>query len=125
MRSPLPTDAFGVAVASDGTYAYAFGGYSFSVPGALTQVSRYDPVADTWLSRAAIPANTYSAVAVYGANGNIYLFGGTDATNVYNTTRIYNIAGDSWSTGAAMPGNRQQMADARLPSRGTPPAHVR
>jgi hypothetical protein len=109
VRAPLPIDAFGVAVASDGTYAYAFGGYSFSVPGAINQVSRYDPVADTWASRASIAVVTYDAVAVYGNNGNIYVFGGTDAANVYNTTRIYNTGSDTWSTGTAMPGNRQQM----------------
>src|SRR5438045_3241945 len=85
-RSSLPTDAFGVAVAGDGTYAYAFGGYSFSMPGATNQVSRYDPVADAWVSRASVPAVTYDAVAVYGNDGNIYVFGGTDANNVYNTT---------------------------------------
>src|SRR5437016_4206829 len=75
VRSPLPTDAFGVAVASDGAYAYAFGGYSFSAPGAINQVYHYDPVADTWVSLASIPAVTYNAVAVYGNNGNIYVFG--------------------------------------------------
>ncbi len=110
VRAPLPVDAFGVMVASDGTYAYAIGGYSYSTNAALTQVWRYDPVADTWTSRAALPAATYSGVAVYGNNGNIYVFGGTDATDVYNTTRIYNISSNSWSTGAVMPGNRQQMA---------------
>ena len=72
IRAPLPIDAFGVAVAGDGTYAYTFGGYSFSVPGAINQVSRYDPVADTLTALASIPGNSATGRMLLDFDGDLY-----------------------------------------------------
>ena len=41
--APLPHDLFGAAAASDGTYAYVFGGYTFNGRQTLDTVYRYNP----------------------------------------------------------------------------------
>jgi N-acetylneuraminic acid mutarotase len=109
----MPIDLYGAAGASDGTYFYAAGGYSFSLANTLAVFNRYDPVANTWTPLPDMPQAAIMAVAVYYPPTNkIYVFGGEDAasgTN-YNITRIYDIASNSWSTGAPMPDVRSFMA---------------
>src|SRR5437870_3363069 len=98
----MPIDLYGAAGASDGTYFYAAGGYSFSSGNTLAVFNRYDPVANTWSPLPDMPQSAIMATAVYYPTTNkIYVFGGEDAvsgTN-YNITRIYDIASNSWSTG--------------------------
>jgi N-acetylneuraminic acid mutarotase len=54
-----------------------------------------------------IPTALYDAAAAYAANTNkIYVFGGFNGSMVFNTTHIYDIATNTWSTGAAMPAGR-------------------
>ena len=53
------------------------------------------------------------ASGVYAPNVNkLFVFGGDDPTSgtVVNTTRIYDIATNTWSTGAPMPDVRAFMA---------------
>src|SRR5262245_7628218 len=65
------------ATATDGTYLYIVGGLQDgSAPASMKQVRRYDPVANTWQTLAALPFTlTDSAAAIH--DGVIYLFGGT------------------------------------------------
>jgi hypothetical protein len=109
----MPLDLFGAAGASDGTYSYHAGGYSFSAGNTLITLFRYDPVANTWTTMGPMPQAAFMASAVYYPSTNtIFVFGGEDAvsgTN-YNITRIYDIASNSWSTGANMPDVRSFMA---------------
>ena len=59
---------------------------------------RYDPVADSWTSLAPSPDYYFAAPAVY-FNGKIYIFGGYDETfQPTNTTRIYDIGTNTWSS---------------------------
>jgi len=109
----MPVDVYGAAGASDGTYVYEAGGYSFSLGATLDAFNRYDPVADAWTTLAAMPTPAFMASAVYYSPTNkIYVFGGEDATTGtnYDITRIYDVATSTWSTGANMPDVRSFMA---------------
>ena len=110
----MPLDLYGAASASDGTSAYFAGGYSFSViPGTVNVFNRYDPGTDTWTALASMPTAAAMAVGVYYPPTNkIYVFGGADfdAGTNYNLTQIYDIATDTWSSGAPMPDVRSFSA---------------
>jgi hypothetical protein len=118
----MPTDLYGAAGASDGTYFYAAGGYSFSSGQTLAVLNRFDPVANSWTAMASMPQAAIMATAVYYPPTNrIYVFGGEDAalgTN-YNITRIYDIATNTWSTGANMPDVHSFAAGGYIDSAGT------
>jgi N-acetylneuraminic acid mutarotase len=117
----MPTDLYGAAGSSDGTFFYAAGGYSFSSGLTLAVFNRFDPGTNTWTPLADMPQAAIEAVAVYYPTTNkIYVFGGEDAvtgTN-YNITRIYDIAGGTWTTGANMPDVRSFMAGGYVSSTG-------
>ena len=119
--APMPTDLFGDACASDGTFVYCGGGYSFSSGTTLAVFNRYDPGLNIWTSLPDMPQSASMAVAVYYPPTNkIYIFGGEDAvsgTN-YNITRIYDIAANIWSTGANMPDVRSFMAGGYVSATG-------
>jgi Kelch motif len=74
--------------------------------GGSNQMFIYDIASNTWGAGAALPQGTEGAVA--GAfNGKVYLIGGdndfTPGDGVYNTVEVYDVASNSWSTGAPMP----------------------
>lgn len=50
--------------------------------------------------------------AVAHPNGSIYVFGGYDGNNTFNSTEAYNITTNTWSARAAMPSTVQGMATA-------------
>src|SRR5439155_494693 len=92
---------------SDGTFAYEGGGYSFSVGDNINEFGKFDPVANTWTPLAPVPdLNNGEASAVYAPNVNkLFVFGGEEVTfaTVVNTTRIYDIATDTWTQRANLP----------------------
>ena len=98
---------------SDGTFAYEGGGYSFSAGGTINQFGKFDPATNTWTPLAPVPDLTNAeASGVYAPNVNkLFVFGGDDPTTgtVVNTTRIYDIATNTWSTGTPMPDVRAFM----------------
>jgi Kelch motif len=118
----MPIDLYASAGASDGTFFYAAGGYSFSQGNTLAMFNRYDPGTDSWTSLPDMPQAAIMAVAVYYPTTNkIYVFGGEDANPPnpnYNITRIYDIASGTWSTGANMPDVRSFMAGGYSPATG-------
>jgi hypothetical protein len=120
-RTPGPTDLYGPGCASDGTFVYCGGGYSFSSGNTLAVFNKYDPVADTWTPLPNMPRAAIMPTAVYYPTTNkIYIFGGEDAvsgTN-YNITRIYDIASNTWSSGANMPDVRSFSAGGYSSSTG-------
>ena len=117
----MPTDLYGPGCASDGTFVYCGGGYSFSSGNTLAVFNKYDPVADTWTPLPNMPRAAIMPTAVYYPTTNkIYIFGGEDAvsgTN-YNITRIYDIASNTWTTGATMPDVRSFSAGGYSSSTG-------
>ena len=117
----MPTDLYGAAGASDGTFFYYAGGYSFSQGTTLAVLNKYDPVANTWTPLASAPQSQIEGCGVYDpANNKFYVFGGEDAaigTN-YNVTQIYDIASNTWSMGATMPDVRSFAACGYVPATG-------
>ena len=98
---------------SDGTFAYEGGGYSFSASGNINQFGKFNPATNTWTPLAPVPdLNNGEASGVYAPNVNkLFVFGGENVATatVVNTTRIYDIATNTWSTGAPMPDVRAFM----------------
>jgi N-acetylneuraminic acid mutarotase len=117
----MPTDLYGAAGTSNGTFYYAAGGYSFSQGLTLAVVNRFDPVGNTWTPMTNMPqAAIEGCAAYYPTTNKIYVFGGEDAvsgTN-YNITRIYDIATNTWTTGANMPDVRSFSACGYIPATG-------
>ena len=112
--APVAVDHYGGFMDSDGTFAYEGGGYSFSAGDNINQFGKFNPVANTWTPLAPVPdLNNGMASGVYAPNVNkLFVFGGSEFTTatVVNTTRIYDIASNTWSTGANMPDVRAFMA---------------
>jgi len=99
---------------NDGTFAYEGGGYSFTTSDNINQFGKFNPSTNTWTPLAPVPdLNNGEASGVYAPNVNkLFVFGGEEITlaTVVNTTRIYDIATNTWSTGAPMPDVRAFMA---------------
>jgi len=111
INSPIPEPlgvAQGATVASaDGSRLYHIGG----ITGDLAPSNRawmYSIADDAWMQKAGIPVSP--GIRTFGAalerNGFIYVFGGYDGTNIFDTTWIYDETKDSWFRGANMPGPR-------------------
>src|SRR6202035_5180591 len=87
---------------------------SFSTGDNINEFGKFNPVANTWTPLAPMPdLNNALASGVYAPNVNkLFVFGGEELTTatVVNTTRIYDIASNTWSTGANMPDVRAFMA---------------
>lgn len=67
-------------------------------------------VANTWQTKASFTTTAYVPTAVYGQNGKIYVMGGDGGTGTTRTdNRIYDIATNTWSNGAAVPGGSAAM----------------
>jgi Galactose oxidase, central domain/Kelch motif len=117
----MPLDLYGAASASDGTFYYSAGGYSFSFPGTVNVFNRYDPVANTWTPLEPMPTGAAMAVGVYYPPTNkFYVFGGAefDSGTNYDLTQIYDIATNTWSSGAPMPDVRSFSAGGYVSATG-------
>ncbi len=112
--APVAIDHYGGFMDSDGTFAYEGGGYSFSASGNINQFGKFNPATNTWTPLAPVPdLNNGEASGVYAPNVNkLFVFGGENiaTATVVNTTRIYDIVTNTWSTGAPMPDVRAFMA---------------
>ena len=107
------------AICTDGNFAYGAAGNAAGLP--TNGFYKYDPVADSWSTLAPVPTTQYDSRSVYGFNLNkIYLFGGIDGTTFLptNTTYIYDVASNTWTTGAPMPGERFFPATIYYPTSG-------
>ena len=95
-----PFEASGAAIATDGTFAYVFGGYA-SGDVEHAQAYRYDPAANIWTALASMTEGPdFLCHGEYGGNGKIYVMGGV---NNRALNRVYDIATNTWSLRALMP----------------------
>ena len=92
----MPTDLYGAAGASNGTFFYAAGGYSFSSGMTLAVFNRFDPVANSWTAMASMPQAAKDAVRSRIPLGR---FG--EADEVARLVRFLCTEGD-WITGAQL-----------------------
>jgi hypothetical protein len=98
--APIPTAQEASSAACLNGKIYVMGG------GGTNQMYIYDTASNTWSAGAPVPEGIEGAAA--GAfNGKVYLVGGDNnfdpGDGVYNTVEIYDVASDSWSSGASMP----------------------
>jgi Kelch motif/Galactose oxidase, central domain len=95
--------AFQAALGTDNMLYVAGGQTADMVPTLYDQVSRYDYTTNTWSKVAPLPVPLGQA-SIGAWNGKIYVAGGfTGGSNVTNALRIYDIASNTWSSGANMP----------------------
>ena len=99
-RADYPFDADSAALATDGTYAYAFGGSSSNGGGQHAEANRYDPATNSWTPLASMTNQDFFLHGEYGGNGKIYVMGGGFYQRL---NRIYDIDTNSWSTGMQVP----------------------
>ena len=94
------------AMGTSGFFAYSAGGYTF--PAETNAFYRYDPVANSWTALAPLPVALARARGVFSSTTNSFcVFGGLlNQSTVLDTTYIYNVGTNTWSTGAPMPAPR-------------------
>ncbi len=124
-RASLPSKRAGLASAEVKGIVYAFGGadnLANPLNPHLSRVDAYDPVADTWSMKPALPSARSGHVAV-AVNNLIYVIGGDNAVapnataNVFkplNTVESYDPNTNNWAAKAAMPTARERFAAAAV-----------
>ncbi|HEY0815648.1 MAG TPA: kelch repeat-containing protein [Pseudonocardia sp.] len=109
----LPTPREHLAMATDGTYAYAVGGRDLSADKNSPALERYDPKADTWTALAPMPAPR-GGIGAAVSDGRLVVAGGEEPTSVDATVFAYDIVSNSWSDLPPMPAGRHGMAVAAV-----------
>ncbi len=108
-RAPLPGSGRAAAAAFVvGGRAYVAGGVTFSdtLPGQhLTEVWMYDPTANQWTARAALPGPGRMGAAGFAIAGTGYVGGGGnfDSGITYPDFYSYNPTANQWTSRAALP----------------------
>ena len=95
-----PFSESSAAVATDGTFAYVFGGSTF---GGVqhAEANRYDPATNSWTPLASMTTGPdFYFHGEYGGNGKIYVMGGGFNQRL---NRIYDIGTNTWSAGTQVP----------------------
>jgi N-acetylneuraminic acid mutarotase len=100
VRMAMPYVARGPFAVSDGTVVYVGGGYDGT--NVHTDLLKYDPVANTYTALAPSPDGHFLSQAVI-FNNKIYNIAGFALGVQTQTTRIYDIPTNTWSTGAPIP----------------------
>jgi N-acetylneuraminic acid mutarotase len=124
---PQATRGAAVAVGKNGliyVIAGTKGGVSPSCCLSNTQV--YNPITNTWMTKAPIPTHVWEAAAAAGDDGKIYVFGGTKQGDGNDYTfggdtaltmvQIYDPTLDTWTIGAPMPTGRYELGVVKAPT---------
>ena len=95
--APLPIAAGDPAFAATETLAYAAGGV---VDGAVSDaVWIYDRASDEWTELPPMPTARQRAAAVIGADGRLYVIGGSDLNTLQSSVmEVYDPADGTWTT---------------------------
>jgi N-acetylneuraminic acid mutarotase len=98
-----PALRYRAGACTDGTFVYVYGGGD-DIGGNYNDLWRWDPVTETWTQLANMPTAKQNIQGAY-ADGKIYVPGGFDNTSGTHITEnaIYDIASDTWTTGAPLP----------------------
>ena len=94
----MPTGRYWLGVAAVNGLLYAVGGYN---AGPLATVEAYDPLTDTWTTKAPLP-EARQVVSAATLDGLLYA---EDATGQYRLKKLwaYDPATDTWTARAPMP----------------------
>jgi len=113
VRAPSASSRRDVAASAIGGQFYVVGG---QVPGGTTATAAnesYDPMTDTWTSRAPMPTARYGlAAAVYA--DKLYVFGGANTAGTLKTVEAFNPATNTWSTETPLPTALKYLAAAEM-----------
>jgi N-acetylneuraminic acid mutarotase len=98
--TPGPPARYRAGSSTDGQYIYVYGGGNSS-GGYYNDLWRWDPVSETWTQLANMPTAKQNIQGAYW-NGKIYVPGGFNGAHITENA-IYDIATNTWSTGAPLP----------------------
>ena len=110
--SGKPTPVTEVQAALIGERIYLPGGkLSNGQPTSVLEI--YDPRSDSWETGAPLP-RSISAYALAAFEGQLYLFGGWDGTQVLSQIYIYDPVEDAWQVGSPMTAARRDASAVAL-----------
>ncbi|MCB9300093.1 MAG: hypothetical protein H6566_05540 [Lewinellaceae bacterium] len=89
---------------------YVIGGTT-RLPNRTNKVEMYDPVTDTWQTKAPMPT-ARSGFCAEALNGKIYAMGGIDASGYKDVLEVYDPATDTWMEKMEMPQTRSLFGSA-------------
>jgi N-acetylneuraminic acid mutarotase len=90
-------------------------GSALHVSAPLQTLEIYDPVSDTWSTGANLNIARDGAAAATGADGKIYVIGGTDGNSTLSSAEVYDPATNTWTAIASMATGRESLAAAEGP----------
>lgn len=112
-KAALPTKRDFAATAVVNGILYVVGGRGLNADftlQAFSTVEAYDPVTNTWTTKAAMPTPRFGAASGV-VNGIVYVVGGFGASGTrLSTVEAYNPATNMWSAKRAMPSSRSSAA---------------
>jgi N-acetylneuraminic acid mutarotase len=119
--APMPAAETHMGVATDGTYIYVAGGYTFDPKTTYqtfgtTNVFRYNPVTNVWSNFVSLPAPRAAGALVY-LDGQLHFFDGVDPTRGGQTTHwIMNLSDSNpqWTISTPLPFSRNHMVGTVL-----------
>lgn len=121
-RKPMTVKRFlFAAVTGPDDRIYTFGGTGEFVPNesrkTFDRTEVYDPKTDTWSFRSSMPEPRYSHAGVLGADGRIYILGGSKGEREppVKDVFIYDPAEDRWTRGPCMNIHRSTLAAVATP----------
>ncbi|MFZ0829395.1 MAG: kelch repeat-containing protein [Verrucomicrobiia bacterium] len=92
------------AVFNGGNYIYTFGGLADPTLGIETAtVFRYSISANTWTTMAPMPVAVAGSAAALGADGKIYVAGGTSGGMTTSVVQVYDPTANAWIVSTPLP----------------------
>jgi N-acetylneuraminic acid mutarotase len=107
----LPTQMAMFGAASVQNVVYTFGGFTQS-GGPSSTILRYDPAAQTIAAEPATLPTPIAYTEVCSLNGKLYVFGGSDNAQAYDTAFSYDPTTKTLTPLASMPEARDSLASA-------------
>jgi hypothetical protein len=98
--TPGPAESYRGGATTDGTYIYVYGGGD-SLGNFVNDLWRWNPATETWTQLADMPTGKQNIQGAYW-NGKIYVPGGYIGSHITENA-IYDIATNTWTTGAPLP----------------------
>ena len=92
---------------------YAIGGRPLNPDRNYDVVEAYDPAADRWTKRSAMPSRR-GGLAAAVLDGVIHVIGGETRGSVFANHEVYDPATDRWITAPALPVARHGLAAAAV-----------